>query len=355
MAQLSAATHARLRSLQSSSGISLRSASHCTLAEIRLQDQHCDEDGWVHIDTCMQLGWVASAEQAGKLVDSGRARLTDSAISLFTRGGGDTLFAQAETLYEDWAGARLRVRLFRFPRGQSYTEQYLIGEYSTRVVMVGDATVAVPAAAISRDESGSVEPVEMTTRERAMEARRRQIFDGACEVIGREGYAATTMRKVAKASGLPLSSIYQYIDTKEDLLFMITSTCMEEIFDYMHAELVAEGSAQEKMEHAVDAYLKYVSKNRRYINLVYRETRALSAANREKIFDIERRFTQLWERIIVDGNKTKEFDIKKTCLAANLIYFVCNLWSLRYWSVEEYSEDEVREYLLRFILSGLKA
>jgi hypothetical protein len=109
------------------------------------------------------------------------------------------------------------------------------------------------------------------------------------------------------------------------------------------------------MEHAVAAYLKYVSKNRRYINLAYRETRSLSRPNREKIFDIERRFTQLWEKIIIEGNASDEFDAQKTRLAANLIYFVCNLWSLRHWSVQEYSEEEVRDYLQRFVISGLKA
>ena len=98
-----------------------------------------------------------------------------------------------------------------------------------------------------------------------------------------------------------------------------------------------------------------MSKNGRYINLSYRETRALSRPNREKIFDIERRFTQMWEQLIIEGNKSGEFDAQKSRLAAHLIYFVCNLWSLRYWAVQEYTEDEVRDYLERFVIQGLRA
>ncbi|MEC8428319.1 MAG: TetR/AcrR family transcriptional regulator, partial [Pseudomonadota bacterium] len=195
----------------------------------------------------------------------------------------------------------------------------------------------------------------MSSKEQAMEIRRRKIFDGACEVIGREGYAATTIRKVAKAAGVPISTMYQYIDTKEDLLFMITSSCMEEIFEYMTEELRREGDAVTKMTHAVDAYVKYISKNRRYINLAYRETRALSRANREKIFDIERRFTRLWEEIIISGNKADSFRAEKSRLAANMVYFFCNVWALRYWSVQDYTEDEVRQYLMKFVMGGLTA
>jgi hypothetical protein len=63
---------------------------------------------------------------------------------------------------------------------------------------------------------------------------------------------------------------------------MITSGCMNEIFRFFDKELKREGTANQKMREAIDAYIKYISKNRRYINLVYRETRALSAENREK-------------------------------------------------------------------------
>lgn len=148
--------------------------------------------------------------------------------------------------------------------------------------------------------------------------------------------------------------MYQYIDSKEDLLFMIASGCMDEIFQFFRDELKDVGTAEQKMLDAIDAYVRYVSKNRHYISLVYRETRALSPKNREKIFEIERQFTALWEDIIIAGNESGEFNIEDTDLAAHVIYFMCNVWALRYWAVEHHDETDLKRYLERFILRGLR-
>lgn len=357
MAQLTAAIETKVASIIAADGISVRGGTIATYAEMPLSAGDVDEDDWVHDESCMRLAWIASQQHLKGISVQGSVRLTESRMSQFASGAGDKICAEAQTLHRDAKGARLRVQIYRLPADQNIAEHYLIADFSAVGVFIGTLSVGEGVAELvdARSQRTSNEPVALTNRERTMEAKRRQVFDGACEVIGREGYAATTMRKVAKAAGLPLSSIYQYIDTKEDLLYMITSTCMEEIFEYMHEELLAVGTAEEKMQHAVEAYVKYISKNRRYINLVYRETRALSRPNREKIFDIERRFTQLWEKIIIEGNDSGEFEAHKSRLAANLIYFVCNLWSLRYWTVQEYTEDEVREYLQRFVISGLKS
>jgi AcrR family transcriptional regulator len=355
MTQISAALESKIAGILSAHRVTLRSGANATLAEMTLTTDDHDVGGWVLDETCMRLAWVACIEHVRGLKLPQMMRFVDTRLSQFTGGDGDHLTAEASVSFQDDKGLRMRVALYRYPHGQDIGQRYLIAEYVSTGVTVSAKAEQTAIAEPEQAAANESEPKALTSRERTMEAKRRQIFDGACEVIGREGYAATTMRKVAKAAGLPLSSIYQYIDTKEDLLFMITSTCMEEIFDYMHAELLSEGSPEEKMQHAVEAYVKYISKNRRYINLVYRETRALSRQNREKVFDHERRFTLLWEKIINDGNKQGAFDAQKSRLAAHLIYFVCNLWSLRYWAVQDYTEEEVRDYLQRFVLSGLKA
>jgi AcrR family transcriptional regulator/acyl-coenzyme A thioesterase PaaI-like protein len=186
-----------------------------------------------------------------------------------------------------------------------------------------------------------------------VEKRKRQIFEGACEVILEKGYGGSSIREIAKAAKIPVPTMYQYIKTKEDILFMITSGCMEEIFHHFRDNLEYEKSAIAKMENAVRSYVAYISKNRRYINLVYRETRSLNPDNRERIFDIEREFTDLWQGIIEEGNKTKEFKSENPALSAAFIYFFCNVWALRHWAIDEYNEEEVADLLIIFVINGL--
>jgi AcrR family transcriptional regulator len=196
-------------------------------------------------------------------------------------------------------------------------------------------------------------PKAMDNGNSVADQRRRQIFMGACRVVAAKGYAATTIRDIAKASKLKISTMYQYITTKEDVLFMITNGCMAELFADFELSLRQSGTATEKIKHAIDSLVEYISKNRKYINLVFRETKSLNRENREKIFDLERRLVALWEHIITDGKRSGEFAVTDPSLAAHFIYFLCDIWALRHWALSEYSEKQIREMLYRFAFGAL--
>jgi len=185
--------------------------------------------------------------------------------------------------------------------------------------------------------------------------RRGRIHNAACDVISRKGLAATSMRDIANAAGMSIGTMYRYIDNKDDLLYHITADCMEELFEYFEAELTQAGSAPSRMDQAIRVYLSYISANHRYINLVYRETKALADEPRARIYDIERRFIRHWTQIIQDGIDAGEFADVDVDLAANLAYFSCTVWALRYWNIGNRSEREVGDLLTKFIVNGLAA
>lgn len=347
--------------LQQSLGIDLVSVKRDrVVAEMSLGDEHLSPDGWVNEDVVVTLARVANSQGVTQGDSAQGVRALDSRFSLFEAGQGDTLIAESRLIHADGDLCTWTAAIYRCATRQRRSPKHCVAECTQRIKLqptkVGAEPVLAEAGSKERakvvtlsaeDDSGAISTVS--------QQRRRQIFEGACDVITRDGYAATTIRKISAAANIPISTMYQYINTKEDILFMITSGCMEEIFNFFQEELREAGTAEQKLYDAVDAYIKYISRNRKYINLAYSETRALSKENREKIFEIERQFAGLWEAIIAYGNETKEFSIENTDLTANMIYFFCNVWALRYWSIERYTEEEVRDYLLRFILSGLKS
>lgn len=287
------------------------------------------------------------------------ARPLETTARHFAAGEGDALSADATQVYRDDGFATWRATVFRHAAERTPGPRQIIAE----VTQSYDLTAAAPGAAETDAAPPLVEVIALSgigdepeaPPTSTAEQRRRQIFKGACEVIIRKGYADASIREIAAAADLSIPALYQYVKSKEDILFMITSGCMEEIFHSFRDGLSAQGSAADKMRAAVETYVRYVGRNRKYINLVYRETRSLSPDNREKIFAIERDFTALWEEIIRAGRASGEFEVANTDLAANLAYFMCTAWALRHWNIGRYSEDEVRELLTRFILRGLAA
>ena len=186
------------------------------------------------------------------------------------------------------------------------------------------------------------------------EAREQQILEIAGDVISAKGFAATSVRDIAKAADLSIAALYRHIGSKDELLHRITQARMQELFEHFEANLANSGSASERLSKAIAVYVAYISNNHRYINLVYRETKVLDEHARERIYETEREFMKLWEQIIQDGVEQGEFLDVDTDLAANLAYFACTAWALRFWSIGDRSEAEVRDLLTKFILGGLR-
>ncbi|MGI9282980.1 MAG: TetR/AcrR family transcriptional regulator [Endozoicomonas sp.] len=300
-------------------------------------------------EACVQNG---ADRASGKEL---KAKVIDSSCRFFNEGVGNRFMAVSEPVYKRPDMLAWRTCLYRLTEKERQSPEKMIADFThtfeLSIEKVGEkkteATKDKPVVAETSSSFLQSHPETVADR------RRQQIFKGACEVIGRKGYGSASMREIAKAADITIPTMYKYIDTKEDILFMITQVCMEEIFAYFKEALHRQEDAETKMKSAIEAYVQYVTRNRKYINLVYRETRALNAENRDRIFNVERDFMSLWEQIIIDGIEEGVFRKTDTVLAANMIYFFCNVWALRHWSLEGYSEEEIRDRLIDFILPGL--
>jgi len=221
------------------------------------------------------------------------------------------------------------------------------GPVTVEVRQAGEVigSITVPARA-TPDRAPAVAP-------QTIDERGRELIEIACDVISQKGFAATSMRDIAAAAEVPIATMYRHIGSKDELLYTITATRMQELFDHFEERLTGDGSATDRLAEAVRVYLAYISENHRYINLVYRETKALSEDARARIYDTERRFMDLWQAIIQDGIDEGAFASVDVELAANLSYFACTVWALRHWSIGDRSEGEVAALLTAMILEGL--
>lgn len=215
--------------------------------------------------------------------------------------------------------------------------------------------VTVPAEPPVTPAAKPTEAVAKETLSSTAETRRLQIFEGACKVIARHGFGNATMREIAREAGLSVPLMYKYIKDKDDILYLIMTVNMQGMFTFFDNEEFLSGTPEENLIKAVDRYIDYIGENRKYINLVYSETRSLNAENKLKVFDTERAFMKRWQVIIEEGVEQGVFKPVNTELLANLVYFLCTSWALRHWSIGHFPTQEIKDSLHSFILSGLKA
>nr|WP_254436881.1 TetR/AcrR family transcriptional regulator [Ruegeria arenilitoris] len=296
------------------------------------------------LDTvCLTLAIDAARDELKSLGNTTRSTMINASATNLAAAGQGQIEAQAARISPDDSPLNsFRVSIVQTDQnlGSSSVIMEVICTFSVETA-VGTAPITVPPEKPAR-------PLSDTAEE-----RRRQIFEGACKVIAKHGFGNASMREIAKESGLSVPLMYKYIKDKDEILHLITTMCMQGIIDFFDTGELFKGPADQNLIRAVDRYIDYIGENRRYINLVYSETRSMSAENRARVFDMERKFMGRWQTILDQGVEQQIFRPMNTELMANYLYFLCTVWSLRHWSIGKFPEQEIRDSLKMLILDGV--
>jgi TetR/AcrR family fatty acid metabolism transcriptional regulator len=93
------------------------------------------------------------------------------------------------------------------------------------------------------------------------------IIEAALRVFGEKGFEATTISAICKAANISDATLYEYFDSKEEVLFSIPEVYtrrelerMQEISRYVH-------SPSEKIRVIIQGYLEFYEKNRMYTSV----------------------------------------------------------------------------------------
>ena len=183
---------------------------------------------------------------------------------------------------------------------------------------------------------------------------RDRIFQAAAKIIAKKGFANASMRDIAAASGLSVSSIYQYVEGKDDLLAQIFESYLNEIKQGVAEASGTYGSAAERLRAAIDVNLERFDRFRVLINLMNREAKALNAKTRRRVVDHMDSYIRIFRDIVSSGIGAGEFRKANPELIANLILMLCEIWPQRYWAVGRFGREGVRDGIIDMALDGLR-
>ena len=65
---------------------------------------------------------------------------------------------------------------------------------------------------------------------------------GAVKLFKEKGFHRATTREIAKAAGFSIGTLYEYIRTKEDVLFLVCDSIYDEVHDRLSALSYEEGT-----------------------------------------------------------------------------------------------------------------
>lgn len=97
----------------------------------------------------------------------------------------------------------------------------------------------------------------MTRTQRRAVANRRAVVDAAREIIATQGVHGLNLEAVAERADVAMQTIYNRVGGRSALLTAVAEQAMEESRVYMDAAYAAEGTVEERIMLAAEAYARF--------------------------------------------------------------------------------------------------
>jgi AcrR family transcriptional regulator len=187
--------------------------------------------------------------------------------------------------------------------------------------------------------------------------REAKILAAATTLFYGQGYSHTSVEDVARAVGVLKSSLYYYIDSKEDLLVRILEEVHEEVAVIVddvvaHAEL----DPLERLSLYVRRQVDYNARNVRKIAVYYHEFSRFGgprlAGVRRQRRQHEQFLVELIEEAAASGQLPSGLDAR---LAARAI-FATMIWPYTWYRADgDVSAPALADFCVAFVLEGVRA
>ncbi len=170
----------------------------------------------------------------------------------------------------------------------------------------------------------------------------------------KKGYSQTTMREISKATGINLGNLYNFIDSKEDILCLVFNTFHAPANEWFAQSGILELDDPEKqLRTVVRKLLEIIHHYKNDILMMYRETNVLPPKFMKIVLGKESALVGVIEEIIRKGIEKQVFKVRDAFFAANMLIYQLSLYPLRSWNMKKYTEDEVFDLIEESIFEAI--
>jgi AcrR family transcriptional regulator len=186
-----------------------------------------------------------------------------------------------------------------------------------------------------------------------METRREQIYSTAGALFSRRGYAATSVRDIARELDLQGGSLYAHITSKEDVLWAIVADAAARFFAAARPLADADAPAPQRLRGMIHAHIRVVTGQRERATVFLQEWKFLSPARRAETARRRDEYEGLYRATIADGIAVGAFAPTDPKLAATLVLSALNGVPGWYRPDGDLDADAIAARFADLLLNGL--
>lgn len=147
--------------------------------------------------------------------------------------------------------------------------------------------------------------------------RLERLLSTAARVFADKGYHATTMRDLARATGMSLAGMYYYVRGKDQLLQLIQERCFNRVLAGGRAAIADGTGPGDRLTRFIRHHVTFFADHMSEMKVLSHEARSLNGARLERINRLKRRYVELLTKLIaeLDGNGEGRSDARITAYA----------------------------------------
>ncbi len=153
----------------------------------------------------------------------------------------------------------------------------------------------------------------------------REIYAAAVDLISERGFHGTSLRAVAGAVGLQMSSLYYHFPSKQDLLVEIMTRSMRDLISTVETAISGhrDEGPMERLKAAVRGHILFHAGRRNEAFILDNEMRSLEPAGRKAVMKMRNQYEQIFTELLTEGSEQGVFRFGDTRLALFALMAMC--------------------------------
>lgn len=186
--------------------------------------------------------------------------------------------------------------------------------------------------------------------------RRTELIEVATRMFLERGFHNTSVRDIARACSFNVASLYMYVSSKDDILYLVAQDLMTGIAQRLARTELDPNSPRRSLEIGFTSYCRIADEFRRPIRLLYREVGFMPTRERSDVIATVSSVIDYFEAIVAWGVTSGDFRAPSPRLAALDIVLFAHMIALHTREVRTLGDLQFyAKHQLDVIFAGLQS
>lgn len=187
-----------------------------------------------------------------------------------------------------------------------------------------------------------------------IKSRRAQIVAAAVRLFIEKGFHRTTTREIARESGLSTGAVYEYVKSKEDILYLVCRHIHAEMEEGIMAGLPSDAAGAQRLEIAIGAFLDVIYDMQEEVLLIYQESKSLPHEFLSEVLAKETEIAHFFEQLLYAGMRDGTLCVDESAIPilAHQIVVGGQMWAFRRWALKGVPFEQFRKLQVAHLMQA---